>query len=175
MRGGAFDPQAPYACIGGGSVYFRGLKPGFDAIPSFSKLCRALQASVGQVILTASSGKDLSITNDPLSYFRKDQPLVQDVLTIHNHSYSVQQMFTRVFEGKFHTGKFYIRCLFYRIFGFSDFPKIRKIGISENPDFRVFRNFRNPISENPDFRESENPDFQISGLPNLRKSGFPEI
>ena len=27
---------------------------------------------------------------------------VDRVLTIHNHSYSVQQMFTRVFEGKFH-------------------------------------------------------------------------
>ena len=64
---------------------------------------------------------------------------------------------------------------FYRILGFPDFPKIRKIGIPENPDFQVFRNFRNPISENPDSRESENPDFQISGLPNLRKSGFPEI
>tara|TARA_B100000700_G_scaffold80286_2_gene90433 strand:+ start:47085 stop:48284 length:1200 start_codon:yes stop_codon:yes gene_type:complete len=73
LRGGAFDPQAPYACIGGGSVYFRGLKPGFDAIPSFSKLCRALQASVGQVILTASSGKDLSIMA-PVSE-RLDLPL----------------------------------------------------------------------------------------------------
>jgi polysaccharide pyruvyl transferase WcaK-like protein len=66
LRGGAFDPQAPYACIGGGSVYFRGLKPGFDAVPSFSKLCRALQACVGQVILTASSGKDLRIM-EPLA------------------------------------------------------------------------------------------------------------
>ena len=64
---------------------------------------------------------------------------------------------------------------FYRIFGFSDFPKIRKIGISENPDFRVFRIFGSPISGNPDFRKSENPDFQISGLPDFRKSGFPEI
>ena len=69
-------------------------------------------------------------------------------------------------------GKFYIRCL---STGFSDFPKIREIGIPENPDFRVFRNFRNPISESPDFRESENPDFQVSGLPNPRKSGFPDF
>ncbi|SDF93152.1 Polysaccharide pyruvyl transferase family protein WcaK [Onishia taeanensis] len=66
LRGGDFDPQVPYACIGGGSVYFRGLKPGFDAVPGFSKLCRALQACVGQVILTASSGKDLSIM-EPLA------------------------------------------------------------------------------------------------------------
>lgn len=66
LRGGDFDPQAPYTCIGGGSVYFRGLKPGFDAVPSFSKLCRALQACVGQVILTASSGKDLRIM-EPLA------------------------------------------------------------------------------------------------------------
>ncbi|MEQ6890518.1 polysaccharide pyruvyl transferase family protein [Halomonas sp. CS7] len=58
---GAFDPQAPYACIGGGSVYFRGLRPGFDAIPGFLRLCRALQASVGQVMLTASSAKDMRI------------------------------------------------------------------------------------------------------------------
>ena len=36
---------------------------------------------------------------------------------------------------------------FYWIFGFSDFPEIRKIGIPENPDFQVFRNFRNAISE----------------------------
>ena len=64
---------------------------------------------------------------------------------------------------------------FYLIFGFSDFPSIRKIGLPENPDFGFFRNFRSPVSENPDFRESENPDFQISGLPDLRKSGFPEI
>ena len=64
---------------------------------------------------------------------------------------------------------------FYLISGFSDFLKKREIEIPENQDFRVFRNFRNPISENPDFRESENPDFQIFGLPNLRKSGFPEI
>ena len=64
---------------------------------------------------------------------------------------------------------------FYLIFGCSDFPKEREIGIPEHPDCRLFRKFRNPISENPDFRESENPDFQISGLPNLRKSGFPEI
>ena len=54
---------------------------------------------------------------------------------------------------------------FYLVLGFSDFPKNRKIGISENPDFRVFRNFGITISENPDFRKSENPDFQISGLP----------
>ncbi|HCY84463.1 MAG TPA: hypothetical protein DHV36_04940 [Desulfobacteraceae bacterium] len=31
------------------------------------------------------AGKDLGITNDPLSYFREDQPLVQDVQTIHRH------------------------------------------------------------------------------------------
>ena len=64
---------------------------------------------------------------------------------------------------------------FYRIFRFSDFPKNREIGTSENPEFRVFRNFGIPISENPDFRETENPDFQNSGLSNLRKSGFSEI
>ena len=61
------------------------------------------------------------------------------------------------------------------IFWFSDFPGIRKIGISEKSDFRVFRIFGSPISGNPDFRKSENPDFQISGLPGFRKSGFPDI
>ena len=61
------------------------------------------------------------------------------------------------------------------VWGFPDFPEIRKIRILENPDFRFFRNLRHPISPNPDFRESDNPDFQISGLPNLRASGFPEI
>ena len=64
---------------------------------------------------------------------------------------------------------------FYRIFGFSDFPKIRKIGISENPDFRISRNSGIPNSEKSDFRKSENPDFQISGLPDFRKSGFSDF
>ena len=64
---------------------------------------------------------------------------------------------------------------FYLIFGFSDFPKIRKMGTPENPDFLVFRNFGIPNSENPDFRESKHPDFRIFGISSLRKSGFPEI
>ncbi|MDN3555239.1 polysaccharide pyruvyl transferase family protein [Halomonas maura] len=61
FRGEAFDPRQPYACIGGGSVYFRGLQPDHDAIPGFIRLCREMQASVGQVLLTASSDKDLRI------------------------------------------------------------------------------------------------------------------
>ncbi|WP_197030829.1 polysaccharide pyruvyl transferase family protein [Halomonas sp. BC04] len=64
--GGAFDPHKPYACIGGGSVYFRGLRPELDAIPGLVMLCRELQGSVGQVLLTASSAKDLRIL-EPVS------------------------------------------------------------------------------------------------------------
>ena len=64
---------------------------------------------------------------------------------------------------------------FYRILGFSDFPKIRKTGIPEIQDFRDSRNIRNSISENPDFSESENPELQISGPPHLRRFRFPEI
>ncbi|MFG6179348.1 polysaccharide pyruvyl transferase family protein [Halomonas sp. THAF12] len=58
---GTFDPHRPYACVGGGSVYFRDLKPGYDAIPGLVRLCRQLQARVGQVLLTASSAKDLRL------------------------------------------------------------------------------------------------------------------
>ncbi|MGM1051176.1 MAG: polysaccharide pyruvyl transferase family protein [Pseudomonadota bacterium] len=56
-----FDPELPYACIGGGSVFFRGLRPDHDPIPGFMKLCERLLNDIGQVVLTASSHKDLSI------------------------------------------------------------------------------------------------------------------
>nr|WP_281378371.1 polysaccharide pyruvyl transferase family protein [Halomonas organivorans] len=60
-KGATFDPSSPYACIGGGSVYFRGLRRDFDAVPGLIRLCQALLDSVGQVVLTASSDKDLRI------------------------------------------------------------------------------------------------------------------
>ena len=63
--------------------------------------------------------------------------------------------------------------LFYRIFGFSDFPKIQKIGISDNPDSRVFRNFRNPIFRKSG--ESEYLKIRISGFSGISEFRCPKI
>lgn len=79
-RVGAFDPQIPYVCIGGGSVYFRGLRTDFDPVPGFVRLSRALRESVGQVLLTASSAKDLSIL-EPVAE-ELDLPLAGPTLPI---------------------------------------------------------------------------------------------
>ena len=48
---------------------------------------------------------------------------------------------------------------FYRISGFSDFPKFREIGISENPDCRRFGS----------------PEIRKSGYSDSRKSGLSEF
>lgn len=56
-----FDPMKPYVCVGGGSVYFRGLKPGFDPTPGLVSLCEKLHQKTGQVLLTASSEKDMHL------------------------------------------------------------------------------------------------------------------
>ncbi|WP_161599018.1 polysaccharide pyruvyl transferase family protein [Aidingimonas lacisalsi] len=59
--GDGFDPERPYACLGGGSVFFRGLRPGHDPLPGVMQLCERLRDAVGQIVLTASSHKDLSL------------------------------------------------------------------------------------------------------------------
>ncbi|MFC3392553.1 polysaccharide pyruvyl transferase family protein [Aidingimonas halophila] len=59
--GDGFDPERPYVCLGGGSVFFRGLRPGYDPLPGVMQLCERFRNDVGQVVLTASSHKDLSL------------------------------------------------------------------------------------------------------------------
>ena len=56
-----FDPERPYVCVGGGSMFFRGVRPEHDPMPDFMQLCERIQQSIGQVVLTASSHKDLRI------------------------------------------------------------------------------------------------------------------
>lgn len=58
---GHFDPERPYVCVGGGSVFFRGVRPDHDPIPDFIRLCERFRQQMGQVVLTASSHKDLHL------------------------------------------------------------------------------------------------------------------
>lgn len=55
-----FDPQKPYICVGGSSIYLRPDRPQYDPIPGFIKLCQALQ-SIAPVVLTAPCGTDEKI------------------------------------------------------------------------------------------------------------------
>ncbi|MCG8618840.1 MAG: MMPL family transporter [Desulfobacterales bacterium] len=78
-----------------GSPHSRGAADGMKGLPGlFVKMFVSTgRRFPGTILLTTAilcgfslyAGKDLGITNDPLSYFRQDQPLIEDVRTIHRH------------------------------------------------------------------------------------------
>ena len=55
-----FNPQKPYICVGGSSIYLRPDRPQYDPVPGFIELCRALQG-LAPVVLTAPCKTDEKI------------------------------------------------------------------------------------------------------------------
>ncbi len=55
-----FNPQKPYICVGGSSIYLRPDRPQYDPIPGFIELCKALQ-DIAPVVLTAPCQTDEKI------------------------------------------------------------------------------------------------------------------
>ncbi|MGD1921142.1 MAG: polysaccharide pyruvyl transferase family protein [Pleurocapsa sp.] len=55
-----FNPQKPYICVGGSSIYLRPDRPQYDPIPGFIELCIALQ-NIAPVVLTAPCQTDEKI------------------------------------------------------------------------------------------------------------------